>query len=493
MELSACIIAKDEENNLPRLLKSLKGKFDEIILVDTGSIDRTIEVAREYGCKVYEKEWTGFANARNFAVSKATGDWVWHFDADFEIDDEEFKKAKQHLLILDDRFNSVEVIIENYNIDGTVRAYSSHTFIHRNKPDIKWVGKVHEWIQNGELVFALNVKVKHFGFEDYEVLKGKAKRNIKLLEEEIKDLKRRGEDNSQVAYKYFYLVQSYAVLSGDNKEYTERVVKTVRNYFSLRPNSDRKNIFDIHIFTYLMEALLFLKKYDECKEYLEKALDLNPDYPDFLFYKGKLFEKIGKHSAAFKGYVEFLFCVDKLHMKSPFESYNGLTVLSEKMVRSYNIALEIVPELFDKLENKAESISFVERKWKESRGLYTGIAYGKLLDKKGENPEKILRKLSRIYDKNYVAQFEYGKFLLMKNRIVEAQRFLKKVMELNPEFSMGKVLFLYAGVLSGKIDVATFVKVTAELKKKLEKIKHPYFSTLLSKCVETLNKVQNSG
>lgn len=68
MKVSACIIAKNEEENLPRLLKSLAGKFDDIVLVDTGSTDKTKEIAREYGCRVYEIPWSGFADARNAAV-----------------------------------------------------------------------------------------------------------------------------------------------------------------------------------------------------------------------------------------------------------------------------------------------------------------------------------------------------------------------------------------------------------------------------------------
>ncbi|MEO2069246.1 MAG: glycosyltransferase family 2 protein, partial [Desulfurobacteriaceae bacterium] len=168
MKISACIIAKNEEKNLPRLLKSLRGKFEEIILVDTGSEDRTVEIAKEYGCKVVKHEWNGFADARNRAIAEATGDWIWHFDADFELEEEEYKKALVYLKNVPDSVDAVLIGVKNFDKFGKVKSISSHIFIHRNKPKIKWVGKIHE-TPNVEFAIGIPIFVNHYGYADEKI------------------------------------------------------------------------------------------------------------------------------------------------------------------------------------------------------------------------------------------------------------------------------------------------------------------------------------
>lgn len=83
MQLSLCMIVKDEAQNLPRCLQSVQGIVDETIVVDTGSTDRTIAIAREHGAAVHERTWQNdFAAARNDALQLAQGEWVLVMDAD---------------------------------------------------------------------------------------------------------------------------------------------------------------------------------------------------------------------------------------------------------------------------------------------------------------------------------------------------------------------------------------------------------------------------
>jgi tetratricopeptide (TPR) repeat protein len=95
--VSLCMIVKNEENYLARCLRSVKPVVDEMIVVDTGSEDRTNEIARVFGAKVYNYKWTGdFAEARNYSISKASGNWTFHLDADeviSSLDYELFKKT----------------------------------------------------------------------------------------------------------------------------------------------------------------------------------------------------------------------------------------------------------------------------------------------------------------------------------------------------------------------------------------------------------------
>ena len=83
-KLSVAVITKNEEANLERTLKSVCWA-DEIAIVDCGSTDRTAEIAREYGARVFVEEWKGFGAQKNSALAKCTGDWVLALDADEEV------------------------------------------------------------------------------------------------------------------------------------------------------------------------------------------------------------------------------------------------------------------------------------------------------------------------------------------------------------------------------------------------------------------------
>lgn len=83
--LSACLITSNEEHNLPRALKSVQGVADEIVVVDCGSRDRTIEIAGEHGAKVITHAWTNFAQQKNIAAAAASNDWILSLDADEEL------------------------------------------------------------------------------------------------------------------------------------------------------------------------------------------------------------------------------------------------------------------------------------------------------------------------------------------------------------------------------------------------------------------------
>ncbi len=88
MTLSVCVITLNEEANIGRTLSSVRGIAGEIIVVDSGSTDATVGVAREHGAKVYVEPWKGFAAQKNSALAKATGDWILSLDADEEVSPE---------------------------------------------------------------------------------------------------------------------------------------------------------------------------------------------------------------------------------------------------------------------------------------------------------------------------------------------------------------------------------------------------------------------
>src|SRR5438874_8217258 len=95
VKLSVCIITLNEEANIGRTLKSVQplvaGGQGEIIVVDSGSTDKTVEIAKSYGAKVFVEPWKGFAAQKNSALEKAQGEWILSLDAD-EVPEQELLK-----------------------------------------------------------------------------------------------------------------------------------------------------------------------------------------------------------------------------------------------------------------------------------------------------------------------------------------------------------------------------------------------------------------
>lgn len=113
VSISVVVITFNEEANLPRTLESVKWA-DEIIVVDSGSTDRTAEIAKGYGAKVWVESWKGFAAQKNSAIDKATCDWVLSIDAD-EVVTSDLRDAIQHGLRLpDNNLNGYWVPRMNY-------------------------------------------------------------------------------------------------------------------------------------------------------------------------------------------------------------------------------------------------------------------------------------------------------------------------------------------------------------------------------------------
>ena len=99
--LSVALITLNEEDNLPRTLASVRFA-DEVVVIDSGSTDRTVEIARSFGAKVFSEDWKGFALQKNSAIDKCVGTWVLSLDADEELT-EELQAEIREMLEADER------------------------------------------------------------------------------------------------------------------------------------------------------------------------------------------------------------------------------------------------------------------------------------------------------------------------------------------------------------------------------------------------------
>ncbi len=173
--VSLTMIVKNEENNLPHCLESVRGIFDEIVIVDTGSQDRTIEIARSFGAKVFEFAWVDdFAAARNEALAHASGDFIFWLDADDVVEPAEQEKLRTLLATLstDDLAGYVVRCACDPSPDGTGgETVVDHIRLFPRRDDVRWTYRVHEQIlpslrRVGIPTRWTDLTVRHTGYVD---------------------------------------------------------------------------------------------------------------------------------------------------------------------------------------------------------------------------------------------------------------------------------------------------------------------------------------
>ncbi len=162
--LSACLIVKNEEQRLPQCLESLRSLADEIIVVDTGSIDRTLAIAEEYQARIFHFDWCDdFSQARNYAIAQAKGKWILVIDADEVVE----QKAISTLKAVMQRDHCLAVNILRSEIGAAQAPYSLVLRLFRNHPAIAFTGFYHESIDQS--VIALQTQEPHWQVVNVEI------------------------------------------------------------------------------------------------------------------------------------------------------------------------------------------------------------------------------------------------------------------------------------------------------------------------------------
>lgn len=188
--ISACIITKNEEHNLPDCLDSLKLWVDEICLADTGSTDGTVALAEEYGCKVSLVDWNdSFADARNASLDMAEKEWILVIDADERLQQGCGPLLRQ--LIGDQSSQAYLIYQDNPVSQGGVQSIAIPRLF-RNRKEIRFSRKVHESVMESliELSYGqpdvVDVHLNHVGYSVDQIQHGdKNERNKRLLRLEL--------------------------------------------------------------------------------------------------------------------------------------------------------------------------------------------------------------------------------------------------------------------------------------------------------------------
>ena len=191
MKLSACVIVKNEEENIGTWLNSMKKLADEMIVVDTGSTDRTVEMAKAAGARVFHHPWQNdFAAAKNYALEKAEGDWILFLDADEYFSPQTIGKVRPMLQKVErSKKPIVGVICRLVNIDKDQgNRFTGAIFqlrIFKNSPDLRYEGKIHERIvdkrkDEHEMFATPELVIFHTGYS-LHLIRRKLERNLEFL------------------------------------------------------------------------------------------------------------------------------------------------------------------------------------------------------------------------------------------------------------------------------------------------------------------------
>ncbi|WJM08101.1 glycosyltransferase [Paenibacillus sp. PK1-4R] len=285
--ISLCMIVKDEEELLPHCLASVQGAVDEIIVVDTGSSDRSAEIAQQYGAVVVGFEWCeDFAAARNAGLERASGDWILFLDADEALD----RAAREQIMSWTTVSGCDGLFLNIHNYTGTGQqgvTVNPVLRLFRNAPEHRFEGRIHEQIagaicrRNPEAAFHVtDMVIHHYGYQTAIVeRKDKVNRNVRLLQQAVE------EEPGQPFHHYNLGVEYLRV--GE----AERALET---FGVARMGIDPAVTSYAHLlFKYEVRCLQHLNRWQEALNRIDAALELFPEYTDLMHHRGVCADALG--------------------------------------------------------------------------------------------------------------------------------------------------------------------------------------------------------
>ena len=329
MKLSLCMICKNEEKKIARCINSVKEKVDEIVVVDTGSTDQTIDIAKKLGAKVFEIPWENdFSKAKNYAISKSQGDWIIFLDADEYLMASHIGYLRSYILEAKNRKKDsifIEIVnLEEEKVQGifkTIRLFKHH-------PDISFKGRIHESLskKGGKLeaiTFTEPLRVLHdrYSKEAMEE-KNKVDRNLEMLlrEYEVDPI------SSDLCY---YLMDTY--YAKKDLEQTWLFGQRVLEY-------DNGSLFGIKQNTYrrLLEICHKMQKEpEEMRKLYEDAIAYDTNYPDFDYEYAFYFCEHKEYKQTIKYLNSCLSKMDKYKGIAESNVMGNVIVVLQLLIRCY--------------------------------------------------------------------------------------------------------------------------------------------------------------
>lgn len=304
--MSLCMIVKDEEQVIDRSLSSIWHLVDEIIVVDTGSNDHTKEIAAKYTPHIYEFKWIDdFSVARNYAASKASGEWILVIDADEYVDEENFKEFIKEIKNDKGMYDAYSAKILNFTGNyGENLVQNFHDRIYKNNSQISYYRKIHEQFkkQSGEPLKSKNsnLLIFHSGYLNETVdKKEKKQRNKELLDKEMSS----GDNN---AFDYFNFGNEY-FSSGEYSKALESYLKAYKLKQDFRLSWVSTTLIQIVI------CLIHLRRYNDAIKVIADAESIYTTSPEIPYLKGEIFFVRGQLEDAKNMFLQIINNNEKYH------------------------------------------------------------------------------------------------------------------------------------------------------------------------------------
>ncbi len=331
IRISQCMIVKNEESYIERALSWGKRIMWEQIVVDTGSTDRTVEIAAKMGAKVFRFSWIDdFAAAKNYAIEQAEGDWIALLDADEYMTEQDGEKLVTVLQEADQKgMDGLSMGWQQIDEEGRIFSSGTQVRVFRNHPDIRYRRRIHEQLESvsgrklrlGDVVMELSVF--HTGYQSKAMAERKAsERNRHLILEELKDHPNDYEMLGYMGDEYYisgnmkeaerWYTSSIAQMPLQIEEYDQRSAVTLARALSIALDK---------------EGALW----EHGKSVYQRAVKALPKEADFDYIAAQFFAGQGQASQAVK-HLELAF--EKLNV---YGCSNKALLLAAELVKAYDL------------------------------------------------------------------------------------------------------------------------------------------------------------
>lgn len=360
MKLSICMMIKNEEKNLQKCLDSLqpllKELTAELIIVDTGSADRSIEIAEQYTDRLYFHDWNDdFSAMRNITINYARGEWILIVDGDEVVENcsnmISFLKSKQSR-----KFNTAVVSVKNFvlsNIDDSFSVVASPRLF-RNDGSFRYEGAVHNQPVCREPGIRLQTTFLHYGYinDDPELMERKFQRTSKIL---LANLEKDPDD----VYYHFQLSVSYKM----HHDYREALTEIKKAYELIKDN-EKEKIKRIYIYQQLAACYLLFAQFEKACEYCWEGLKLEKEYIDLWYYLGDALRNLEQYEESIKAFLQYADLVKnyatleisknikiEMHLLDYLEEAYSLLAFCYVKTEDYNSAFAYLKQITAKCKN----------------------------------------------------------------------------------------------------------------------------------------------
>ena len=446
--LSICMIVKNEEEALPKCLSSIQGLADELIVVDTGSTDRTVKIVQSFGAKVYHFAWNdNFSDARNESLKHATGDWILWLDAD-DILPKTHHATIRRLL---GQPNNHAFFFRLENVGGDeATCYQLRMF--PNLPGIEYTMPVHEQILPSLMRLGVNkmvnldISVIHTGYTDAKTIAAKNAKYLEIMEKWL------------VEHPQDYVTRAHAARIYHTNGRHREAIREYRIVVNDPRCRQENEIIYISSLIFTGRSHLDLNQYPDALAAFEDALRIQPNYDVVYMCFGEAYTLMGDADKA----IEFL---EKLREKGGIQpsllpidvnslNYHSRHFLAKNYVAKnraaeaideYRAAIQINPrqteasaglaELLANRGNLAEAHAVLDRAIQtqpEAVENYVNQAILYIDENQYDEAEQALQAVFARDSTHSRAHFQHGCLHRLQGNLQAAERSYQKAIENNP-------------------------------------------------------------